>query len=184
MASNFPVSKDNLSNPLSTDELSGHAAQHANANDAIEALENVVGITNSTDSDSLTYKVNQLSSSVQTLSNTSVNIETLMGLEGNNDLTIAGIQNKTTIDSYDSADYRTATYALQIVKTSTGESYFSNLTALRGSSDIYVSESNIVTNANTAIATTAFESVNGIINLTVTPISGEVTVRYFRTALK
>jgi hypothetical protein len=26
--------------------------------------------------------------------------------------------------------------------------------------------------------------VNGIINLTVTPVSGEVTVRYFRTALK
>jgi hypothetical protein len=184
MASNFPASKNNLSNPVGTDELVGHAAQHANANDAIEALENVVGITNSTDSDSLTYKVNQLSSSVQTLSNTSINIETLMGLEGNNDLVIAGIQNKTTIDSYASADYRTATYALQIVKTSTGESYFSNLTALRGSSDIYVSESNIVTNANTAIATTAFESVNGIINLTVTPVSGEVTVRYFRTALK
>lgn len=184
MATNFPVSKDNLTNPASTDELSGHAAQHANANDAIEALENVVGVTNSTDSDSLTYKVNQLSASVTNLSNTSTNIETLMGLEGNNDLTIAGIQNKTTIDSYASADYRTATYALQIVKTSTGESYFSNLTALRGSSDIYVSESNIVTNANTAIATTAFESVNGIINLTVTPVSGEVTVRYFRTALK
>jgi hypothetical protein len=184
MASNFPSSKDNLANPAATDELVGHAAQHANANDAIEALENVVGVTNSTDSDSLTYKINALSDSVGTLSNTSANIETLMGLEGNNDLTVAGIQNKTTIDSYSSADYRTASYALQIVKTSTGESYFSNITALRGSSDIYVSESNIVTNANSAIATTAFESVNGIINLTVTPVSGEVTVRYFRTALK
>jgi hypothetical protein len=29
-----------------------------------------------------------------------------------------------------------------------------------------------------------FESANGIISLTVTPVSGEVTVRYFRTALK
>lgn len=162
----------------------GHAEQHANANDAIEALENVVGITNSTDSNSLTYKINSLSTSVGTLANTSASIETLMGLEGNNDLTVAGIQNKTTIDSYASADYRTASYALQIVKTSTGESYFSNITALRGSSDIYVSESNIVTNANSSIATTAFESSNGIINLTVTPVSGEVTVRYFRTALK
>ena len=184
MSSNFPASKDNLTNPASTDELVGHAAQHANANDAIEALENVVGITNSTDSNSLTYKVNQLATSVSTLSNQSVGIETLMGLEGNNDLTIAGIQNKTTIDSYAAADYRTATYALQITKASTGESYFSNITALRGDSDIYVSESNIVTNANSSIATTAFESANGIISLTVTPVSGEVTVRYFRTALK
>ena len=31
---------------------------------------------------------------------------------------------------------------------------------------------------------TSFEAVAGIINLTVTPISGEITVRYFRTALK
>ena len=184
MASTFPTSKDNLANPSSTDELVGHAAQHANANDSIEALENVVGVTNSTDSASLTYKVNQLSTSVATLSNTSTSIETLMGLEGNNDLTIAGIQNKTTIDSYAAADYRTATYALQITKASTGESYFSNIIALRGDSDIYVSESNIVTNANSPVATTAFESSGGIISLTVTPVSGEVTVRYFRTALK
>jgi hypothetical protein len=184
VSSNFPTSKDNLTNPASTDALVGHAEQHANANDAIEALENVVGVTNSTDSDSLTYKVNQMSTAISTLSNTSTAIETLMGLEGNNDLTIAGIQNKTTIDSYSASDYRTATYALQITKTSTGESYFSNLTALRGPSDIYVSESNIVTNANSSIATTAFESANGIISLTVTPVTGEVTVRYFRTALK
>jgi hypothetical protein len=184
VASTFPTSKDNLSNPAATDDLSGHAAQHTNANDAIEALENVVGVTNSADSSTLTYKVNELSTSLNTLSNQSANIETLMGLDGNNDLTIAGIQNKTTVDSYNSADYRTATYALQIVKTSTGESYFSNITALRGASDIYVSESNIVTNANSSIATTAFESSGGIINLTVTPVSGEVTVRYFRTALK
>jgi len=184
MPSNFPDSKDNLSNPSATDELVGHAAQHANANDAIEALENVIGITNSTDSDSLTYKINQLSSSVSTLSNTSASIETLMGLDGNNDLVVNGIQNKTTIDSYSSSDYRTASYAVQISKPSTGEYYFSNITALQGGSDIYVSESNIVTNADLPIATTAFEAVAGIINLTVTPVSGEVTVRYFRTALK
>lgn len=184
MASNFPTSKDNLSNPSANDELVGHAAQHANANDAIEALENVVGVTNSTDSDSLTYKINQLSTSVGALSNTSENLETLMGLNGNNDLVINGIQNKTTIDSYTAADYRTASYAVQISKQSTGEYYFSNITAMQGGTDIYVSESNIVTNADAPIATTAFEASAGIINLTVTPVSGEVTVRYFRTALK
>ena len=184
MATNFPNSKDTFINPKASDELIGHAAQHDNANDAIAALENVVGITNSSDSSSLTYKLNQLSTSVSNISNASTALETLLGIEGNNDLTIAGIQNKTTIDSYNASDYRTATYALQIVKTSTGESYFSNITALRGTSDIYVSESNIVTNANSSIATTAFESSGGIISLTVTPVSGEVTVRYFRTALK
>lgn len=184
MATNFPTSKDNLTNPSATDELVGHAAQHVNLNDTIEAIENVIGITNSEDSDSLTYKINELSSSVSNLSNTSTSLETLLGIDGNNDLVVNGIQNKTTIDSYNASDYTTASYAVQISKLSTGEYYFSNITALKGGSDIYVSESNIVTNADSPIATTAFEASAGIINLTVTPVSGEVTVRYFRTALK
>ena len=45
MASNYPSSADALSNPASGDALStGHAAQHANANDAIEAIESTLGL--------------------------------------------------------------------------------------------------------------------------------------------
>jgi hypothetical protein len=51
---------DTLTNPTPTDPLNSpsvpHAAQHANANDAIEALQAKVGITNSTDVNSLDYK--------------------------------------------------------------------------------------------------------------------------------
>ena len=46
MASNYPGALDTLSNPASGDALnagSGHAAQHANANDAIEAIEAELG---------------------------------------------------------------------------------------------------------------------------------------------
>jgi hypothetical protein len=39
MSTSFPDSLDNLSNPNATDELVGHAQQHANANDAIEAMQ-------------------------------------------------------------------------------------------------------------------------------------------------
>jgi hypothetical protein len=41
MPTNFPVSVDSLVNPLSTDPQNApsHSAQHANANDAIEAIE-------------------------------------------------------------------------------------------------------------------------------------------------
>jgi len=184
VASNFPTSKDNLSNPSATDELVGHAAQHANANDAIEAIETVIGVTNSNDSNSLTYKVNALSTSVNTLSNSSASVETLMGLDGNNDLVVNGIQNKTTLDSYAASDYKTASYAVQISKASTGETYFSNITAMQGGGDIHVSESNIVTNASSSLASIGFEVNSGIISLTVTPVTGEITVRYFRTALK
>ena len=45
MATNYPSGLDSLSNPAGSDALStGHAAQHANANDAIEAIEGELGL--------------------------------------------------------------------------------------------------------------------------------------------
>jgi hypothetical protein len=50
MASNFPTSLDNFSNPTSGDKLDSpsHSSQHSDANDAIEALEAKIGIGVST----------------------------------------------------------------------------------------------------------------------------------------
>ena len=61
MATGFPTSLDALTNPLSTDVLTSpsHADQHADANDAIEALQVKVGVTGSAVSTSLDYKVNK-----------------------------------------------------------------------------------------------------------------------------
>ena len=55
----FPTSTDSLTNPQSSDYLNSpdHAAQHANANDAIEALEAKVGVDSSAVSTSLDYKI-------------------------------------------------------------------------------------------------------------------------------
>ena len=48
MASNYPSSLDNLINPGPTDSLNSttvpHHQQHANANDAIEAIQTVLGV--------------------------------------------------------------------------------------------------------------------------------------------
>jgi hypothetical protein len=62
MATNFPNSLDNLTNPASTDptDAPSHSQQHANANDAIEALEAKVGINSSSNTTSLDYRVSQL----------------------------------------------------------------------------------------------------------------------------
>ena len=62
MATSFPTSKDILINPDGLDSVKevSHSAQHANANDAIVALETKVGVNNSTDVNSLDYKVKQL----------------------------------------------------------------------------------------------------------------------------
>jgi len=59
MSTNFPTSLDSLTNPTSTDavDIVDHAAQHANSNDAIEALEAKVGIDGSAVTTSHTYKL-------------------------------------------------------------------------------------------------------------------------------
>ena len=62
MATNFPTSLDNLTNPAGSDPVNNpsHATQHANINDAIENLETKVGVNNSTVTTSLDYRVTQL----------------------------------------------------------------------------------------------------------------------------
>jgi hypothetical protein len=62
MAISFPVSLDELINPQASDSVQSpsHSEQHADANDAIVALQEKVGVDNSTDINSLDYKIRQL----------------------------------------------------------------------------------------------------------------------------
>lgn len=61
MATNFPTSLDSLTNPSSTDAMDSatvpHATQHADLNDAVEALQAKVGVDSSAVTTSLDYKV-------------------------------------------------------------------------------------------------------------------------------
>ena len=68
MATNFPSSLDSFTNPSGTDAMDSvtvpHADQHADLNDAVEALESKVGVDGSAVTSSLDYKVNALPSNV------------------------------------------------------------------------------------------------------------------------
>lgn len=59
MSTNFPTSLDNFTNPSPTDPRNSpsHASQHADANDAIEALEAKVGVDGSAVTSSHDYKL-------------------------------------------------------------------------------------------------------------------------------
>jgi hypothetical protein len=71
MATNFPTSLDALTNPSGTDSMSSpsHAGQHADANDAIEALQAKVGVNSSAVATSHDYKIGVLETDVTTLEN-------------------------------------------------------------------------------------------------------------------
>jgi hypothetical protein len=64
MAINYPTSLDNFTNPTASDAMNSvtvpHATQHADLNDAVEALEAKVGVNGSAVATSLEYRVNVL----------------------------------------------------------------------------------------------------------------------------
>ena len=178
LATNFPNSLDELVNPNSTDSLSNpsHSQQHINLNDAVEAIQSKVGIDGSEDVNSLDYRVSSLEDA------NSGSVAEDLGLSGNNSLTVTGIENKTTVDYFLKTAYRTVMYELQISKGSEYES--SSFKILNDGTNINVSEFDIVSNTQNSLATVTFEENSGIINLCVTPVSGTITARYYRTALK
>lgn len=182
MATNFPASLDNFANPQSTDSMAGHAALHGNVNDALEAIQAKVGVDGSNNINSLDYKISTIESQIADLDNQSDSTLALLGLDGNNDLTITGIENKTAIDNWSASLYRTIKYSLQITKGS--EYVSSDYLLLNDGADINVSESNIISNTSNSLANITFEVNSGIISLCVTPTSSAVTARFVRTALK
>jgi hypothetical protein len=184
MATNYPNSLDEFINPNGSDQLSApsHSEQHSNANDAIEALQAKVGVDGSEDENSLTYKVSTIETLLNDVNNSSDTTTTLLGLEGNNDLTVYGIENPTNVDSFAKNAWRTVRYNLQVTKGS--EIYTSEILAAHDGTDIMISETNIMSNTNTDLFSYTFEENQGIISLRVTPTSGEISVRFIRTAVK
>lgn len=69
MATDFPTGLDALTNPTATDYLNSpsHSGQHANANDAIEALEAKVGINSSAVTTSHDYKLSNITGTQKAL---------------------------------------------------------------------------------------------------------------------
>ena len=176
MATNYPNSLDTLTNPSGTDSLSSpsHSQQHSNANDAIEALEAKVGVTGSAVTTSLDYRVSTLESGGQ--------VGTELGLAGNNDLTISGIENKTVLDTFSKSLYTTVRYTLQIKKDSLFVS--DQIDIVNDGTDLHVNRYEVSSNTNNSLYTLQLEENAGIISLSVTPTSGSITARYYRTALK
>jgi hypothetical protein len=79
MATNFPTSLDTLTNPLATDTLDSppHDTQHADANDAIEALQAKVGVNSSAVATSHDYKIGALETDVSAAQTDITNINEL-----------------------------------------------------------------------------------------------------------
>lgn len=186
MATNFPTTLDVLINPTSTNTLSApsHSQQHANENDAIEALQTKVGVNGSNDPNSLDYKVSSVEDQIATLSSSGAATTELLGLEGNNDVsaTVCDIENSTTLDTFTKSAWGTVKYTIQITRGSSV--YSSEIMVLNDGTNINVAESNIISNTDNNLFTYTFEESSGIISFKIMPVTTAVTARYYRTAIK
>ena len=116
MAINFPASLDSLANPTSSDSLNSpsHSGQHADANDAIEALQAKVGVDGSAVATSIDYKLNNTVATLdgtQTLTNKVVRDSTLYSVEENwlySNQAISGAENLSLVSSSAVYNYTTA----------------------------------------------------------------------------
>jgi len=110
-----------------------------------------------------------------------------LGTAGNNENTIAGIENATVIDNFNATTWRMVKYLISIAKTSAGENkfYATELTILVDGTDVSVSEYGTIDNDGN-IGTVSVSKVGSTVNITVTPAVGitPITVRYARIGLK
>lgn len=89
MATSYPTALDALQNPVGSTSLGtfgplSHSAQHANANDAIEAIQLKLGINNSSDTQSIDYVLRTLKNFVDNITTADV-AESLTAQYFNND---------------------------------------------------------------------------------------------------
>lgn len=127
MSTNYPTSLDTLTNPASTDSVNtvSHAGQHANANDAIEALEAKVGADGSAVTTSHDYKLSTITSTDKavgvaanqvltnkTLTSPTINTPSITGGNFTSGTMVTGIINGTT--------------AISLGSDATGDVYYRN----------------------------------------------------------
>jgi hypothetical protein len=112
---------------------------------------------------------------------------TELGSSGNNEETISGIENVTTVDTFPASSWRMVKYIVSISKITGGANKFfaTELTILIDGTNVNVSQYGMVDN-NGDIGTVSVSQVGSNVNLVVTPNPAvtPVTVRFSRMGLK
>jgi hypothetical protein len=110
-----------------------------------------------------------------------------LGSDGNNEVTITGIENSTIFDNFTASEWRSVKYVISIKKTSGGANkyYTTELTIVPDGTNDNVSEYGTVDNDGN-IGTISVSRAGDTVSLTVVPVGGQtpITLRYMRTGLK
>jgi hypothetical protein len=110
-----------------------------------------------------------------------------LGSDGNNELTINGIENSTVFDNFTASEWRSMKYMISIKYVAGGANkyYSTELNILIDGSGVSVSEYATIENDGN-IGTISVSRAGDTVSLTVVPVGGitPITLRYMRMGLK
>jgi hypothetical protein len=107
-----------------------------------------------------------------------------LGGDGNNSLTINGIESATVFDTIDVSVWRTIKYLIQVSHPSTSVYKSTEINIVFDGTNQNITEFGTVSNTANAIGNITASLNSGIISMTVTPVLTPMTIRYYRTGLK
>ena len=107
-----------------------------------------------------------------------------LGGDGNNSLTINGIESATVFDTIDVSVWRTIKYLIQVSHPSTSVYRSTEINIVFDGTNQNITEVGTVSNTTSAIGNITANLNSGIISMTVTPVLSPMTIRYYRTGLK
>jgi hypothetical protein len=107
-----------------------------------------------------------------------------LGGDGNNSLTINGIESATVFDTIDVSVWRTIKYLIQVSHPSTSVYRSTEINIVFDGTNQNITEFGTVSNTTNAIGNITASLNSGIISMTVTPALSPMTIRYYRTGLK
>ena len=118
------------------------------------------------------------------LIDTLIQQSTDLGTSGNNENVISGIENTTTIDSYDCSTWRFIKYMITISRAEANQFYATEISILFDGTNLNVSEYGTL-DTDGDIGTISVSKSGNTVSLIVTPASiTPVTVRFARMGLK
>ena len=107
-----------------------------------------------------------------------------LGGDGNNSLTINGIESATAFDTIDTSTFRTVKYLIQLSNAASSSYRSTEINIVFDGTDQNITEYGSVKNTNSDVGTISAALNSGTITMTVTPVLSPMTIRYYRTGLK
>ena len=107
-----------------------------------------------------------------------------LGGDGNNSVTINGIESPTVFDTIDTTVWRTIKYLVQLSHAGSSSYRSLELNLVFDGTNQNISEYGSVKNNASEVGTISAALNSGTISMTVTPVVSPMTIRYYRTGLK